>query len=449
MHVKFPLFMALLIVGIWVESTSFNSGLYGKYFPIWTKWIISLIDLLELHIFFKDEYVTYFNQHDPDDMGFISLSKFKDVKLTGNLENDGEGGYKHSELRTMFESLPSSHAGMAFKVYDQGMNTRPFVSIKCSPAKLLQGHNLCGFDDLRFSSLNMLYLLSSSKPDLYDLLDINNIEVSQIDITYTVLARNPQEKIAFINHLSQASKGQTKKRGDGFETTCYFGAKNSRIKRLKVYSKLEEMINDSKLMLKKGFKNTSETIKKLTKTKYAINAIRFEATIKKRFLQRKNIPTNLNKLIKYIDINNDFYTKNFFECWKDIFKTLKGQEVKIMNDTNVYNQLYKTYSKIMKSGNISTAKVDRLNNFYITLKSSGFYIEKERAKDNGSSSYRTFRNNVNCLVEAGFSLSVLQNLHSETGATVLPFIHYFNIDFSNQYFDGYIKPEPLFEQKVS
>jgi len=77
------------------------------------------------------------------------------------------------------------------------------------------------------------------------------------------------------------------------------------------------------------------------------------------------------------------------------------------------------------------------------------YIEKERAKDNGSSSYRTFRNNVNCLVEAGFSLSVLQNLHSETGATVLPFIHYFNIDFSNQYFDGYIKPEPLFEQKVS
>jgi len=406
-----------------------------------------LIDLVELHIFFKDEYITYFNHHDPDDMGCISLSKFKDVKLVGNIENDGEGGFSHSDLRTVFESLPSSHAGMAFKVYDQGMNTRPFVCIKCSPAKLLQGHNLCGFDDLRKSAMNMLYLLSKLKPDLYDLLDINNIEVSQLDITYSVLARNINEKIALINHLSQSSKGQTKKRGDGFETTAYFGAKNSRIKRLKVYSKLEEMINDSRIMLKKGFKNASELILKLTKTSFAINAIRFEATIKKRYLQRKNIPTNLHKLIKYIDKDNKFYINTFKDTWKDIFNALRGQEIKIMNDDNVYKKLYKTYSSETKSGNISTAKVERLNDFYIKLKSCGFYVEKEKAKRNGLSSTRMFNRNVRSLVECGISLSVLQNLNTETGATILPFMQYLEIDFSNQHYDGYTIPSNLFDDE--
>ena len=408
-----------------------------------------MIDFLELHIYFLEKHVNYINCHDPDDMGYVLIKDLKDVKLAANIQLSDDGNYKYSELRTLFESLPSSHAGMAIKVYDQGINTRPFVSIKCSPAKLLQGHNLCGFDDIKFSALNMLYLLSNNMPDLYEMLDLNNIDVSQIDITYSVLARNHFEKIAFINHLSQSSKGQTKKRGDGFDTTAYFGAKNSRIKRLKVYSKYEEMKNDAKLMLRKGFSESSELISNLLNTSYAKNAVRFEATLKKRYLQRNNIPTNLNKLIRYINENENFYIENFHKCWNDIFNTLQGQEVKIMNDDNVYKQLFKTYSKVTKSGNIATAKVDRLNNFYITLKSSGFYVEKEKAKKNGLSSIRTFRNNVNALVSAGFSLSVLQNLNNESGATVLPFMHYFNIDFSNQFYDGYVKPKPLFEQKVS
>jgi len=408
-----------------------------------------MIDLLELHIFFLDKHVNYLNCHNPDDYGYVLIKDLKNVRMIGNIENDGQGGYVHSELRTVFESLPSSHAGMAVKVYDQGMNTSPFVSIKCSPAKLLQGHNLCGFDDVKFSALNMLYLLSQHMPDLYDMLDVNNVEVSQIDITYSVLARNHHEKIAFINHLSNSSKGQTKKRGDGFDTTAYFGAKNSRIKRLKLYSKFEEMQNDAKLMIRKGFKSSAEIINQLLETSYAKNAIRFEATLKKRYLQRHNIPTNLNKLIRHIKQNDNFYKDNFYNCWKDIFNALQGHEVKIMNDDNVYKQLYKTYSKTTKTGNISTSTVDRLNNFYITLKSSGFYIEKEKAKNNGRSSIRTFERNVKSLVEAGFSLSVLQNLNNESGATVLPFIHYFDIDFSNQHYDGYIKPKPLFEQKVS
>ena len=66
-----------------------------------------------------------------------------------------------------FARLPPP-AAAAVKVFHQGNGFCgwPYIEIKCSPAKLVQGHNIYGFDDLGFSVNNMIWLLNEKYPQL-------------------------------------------------------------------------------------------------------------------------------------------------------------------------------------------------------------------------------------------------------------------------------------------
>lgn len=398
-----------------------------------------MIDKLVLHIPFKLEHISWAGSSG-NEIGYIPIESLPfDIETTGNIIRHPDGSTSHEELKTKFESLPSSHSGMAFKIFENGMNCDPFVMIQCSPAKLLQGHNLFGFDDIAKSGVNMLSLLSDVYPDLYEMLDITGSEVSEFDINYSIFIENPKTKKLLLDHLRWTSKGQTKNRGDNYATTIYFGTKNSRLKKLKVYSKHEEMIEDSKKMLKKGYKESAELISNLLETDRAKNAVRFESTIKKRFLERRGIPINFFKLSEYLKLNKWAYKALFEDAWKDIFEALKGQNMKVMNDDAIYQAIYDNYHTIdPRSGNARTQKVNRLYSFYQTMKSLGF----DHLKTITSKS--AFNRNISDLTACGLSHSTLQNLKKEDGATIYQIAHLIKIDFSNQVPDGYQLPDDLY-----
>jgi len=399
-----------------------------------------MIDKLVLHSPFKTKHLAWIGS-DKNETAYIPIDSLPcDIETTGNIIRHPDGTKSFEELKTKFESLPSSHSGMAFKIFENGLNCDPFVMIQCSPAKLLQGHNLYGFDDLKKSGINMLALLSDVYPELYDMLDIPKTEVSEFDLNYSVFIENPETKKLLLDHLRWVSKGQTKNRNDNYATTIYFGQKISRLKKLKVYSKFEEMLEDAKKMLKKGYKESAAIIKQLAGTDRAKQAVRFEATIRKRFLERRAIPVNFFELSDYL-INNQWAYKTLFtEAWKDIFDALSGQEIKIMNDETIYQAIHDAFHTVdERTGNIRTQKVNRLFQFYQTMKSLGY----EHLKTTTSRS--AFHRNITDLRVAGLSLSTLQNLKKEEGAKIYQIARLIEINWDNQVPDDYQLPDDLYD----
>ena len=82
---------------------------------------------------------------------------------------------------------------MAVKFYTNTMNTPPYVEIKASPLKLLQGHNVYGFESIELGSDHMLGMLLEAFPQLAPILDLPNTEVLHLDTTY--LFRLPHQNM--------------------------------------------------------------------------------------------------------------------------------------------------------------------------------------------------------------------------------------------------------------
>ncbi|MBL4607953.1 MAG: hypothetical protein JKY01_09020 [Pseudomonadales bacterium] len=399
-----------------------------------------MLDSLVLNIPFKSKHLKWLGDNTKTPQAYIPLETLPNcIKTQGNIVTLSDGTKIIEEEKTIFESLPSSHTGMAFKIFERGRNCDPYVMLKCSPSKLLQGHNLYGFDDMRKGARNMLFLLAETYPDVFEMLDYKNTKVSELDLNYSIFIDTPVSKRLFMDHLRYISRGQTKNRGDNYETTVYFGSKKSRHKSLKVYSKLEELEQEIQKCKRKGYLESAKLNEALKKTDRAKQAVRFEATIKSVYLDRRAIPTNLFQFCDYFEANPWAYTALFNDAWKDIFKTLSGQELKRMNDVSVFEALRKTHETINNNtGRISIIKVNRLFAVYQTIKSLGF----EHVKKNSSSS--TFSRNILDIVAAGISESVLQNLKKDDGAQIIPISKILIFDFSNQVPSNYKIPPDLY-----
>lgn len=396
-----------------------------------------MIDKLVLHIPFKSAHVfldTMDRRHS------VNLQDIADeIDLCGRCVEFVDGVAVASFVSTMYESLPSSMSGMAFKVFNETVDQMPYVEIKCSPAKLTQGHNLYGFDDIQFSAKNMLWLLGSFKPDLFEMLDTWNATVSEFDITYSAFIADKKTRFALIEYLASVSYGQTKSRGDAFQTTCYFGAKNSRLKKLKVYLKEPEMENDYKSLISKELELSANIVQELLKTDRAKQSVRFEATAKRRYLERRCIPTNLFGLIAYIKKSPSFYADIFGELWGDVFKALEGDSMRVISDKAILDKLVVAYSTQTATGAIRKTTANRLFAFYGMLKNMGY----KQLQASGMYSRSAFARNIKNFVDIGFSRAFLQNLNTDTGAQVFQIAKIIKIDFNNQQPTDYQYPVGL------
>lgn len=352
-----------------------------------------------------------------DTTDFLKLEELE-IPLEGSINTDKTV----SNLRHAWESIPSSLSTLAFKVFDfrDNKDGSLFVEIKASPAKLMLGHNVFGSDDLKECSLSLLNLLYMTYPTLSGYLHHESWYVASMDITYHSKCRNQNEAIQFINALQNVSSGQTKSR-TGYSGTAYFGKKNSRLKKLKVYDKLKEVL----AYIDKNSKKNPQIMDIFTNQllQFCNGMVRWESSITMRWLSRRGLPSNLIQLSKQF---------NPRQLWKestlDIFKALEGKEMRIIKDDKIKNDLRKIFPTInTKTGNITYSKADSAYRTYRAIKADGFSEVKQ------SMTSSTFYRHIEMLQEIGFSKILLQNLAGEgIHNEVIPMVRYCDVVFSDQ-----------------
>ena len=101
---------------------------------------------------------------------------------------DEDGNTQHRVLNHGYERLATSHTPMAFKFFHEG-HSYPFVELKASPAKIMQGHNVYGSDLIEQGAMEMLGYLAETHPTLYGMLAISETEIKQLDATYSARLR--------------------------------------------------------------------------------------------------------------------------------------------------------------------------------------------------------------------------------------------------------------------
>lgn len=330
------------------------------------------------------------------------------------VNEDGTFNFQDVDLYCPYESIPSSHGGMSMKVFDEGNSKQnwPYIEIKCSPAKLVQGHNVWGWDDLHLAAENMLVVLHQRYPWLFGgfhgvrekhgiVIDTDKIRVGEIDITYSVAVPNPKHRAAFIELLHTLSQGQTKARGDSYQTTAYFGAKKSKLRKIKVYLKAPEIDND----------NADRKRKKLAPippraAAIASDLVRVEATIKREWMNRRGMITDLKTLIGYVKNKPNWCREVFSDATKDLWSALEGQEIKVMNDDVVMKSIDAVHGA-------TRGKTARVFGFYQAMRAVGYQALKDQYPK------ATFARLVSELKMAGFSKANLQALNKSSAATIV------------------------------
>jgi II/X family phage/plasmid replication protein len=176
------------------------------------------------------------------------MSFFKgDIHEFGFKNIGGRGLYKTESgiLKTdmeyhAYESLPTSYTGIAMKFFPESMHDFPHVRLKCSPAKVFQGHNLFGSMDIGIAVREMVGFLYTAYPELSDYLDELKTEVRHIDVTFSARLKSELDVKQVIKFMKNVSAGQRKARFSGYDDTCYWGSADSRLLRLKAYNKQKE-----------------------------------------------------------------------------------------------------------------------------------------------------------------------------------------------------------------
>lgn len=400
-----------------------------------------MIDLLEISIQFDSSLVETVDERH----AFVGVDlEEMEIPLGAksiHFRDDGTTGT--SGLYHPYESLPTSFTGLALKVNFDGYFF-PHITIKGSPAKILQGHNVFGSDNLELCVTEMLYWVQEAYPSLYSMLAINTAEVRKMDVTYSSIVGSPKLVRLAIDYMSRISNGQTKPtKSKKYETTMYWGGAESRLIRLKCYSKFDEymaQLDKFKKEAQKGLDPRAIKIMNVMSDERLMNiartSLRWEATFMKRWLERNDIPVNVWDLINYQKENPDFLTRIWSKGFEKIFDAMKGLNMTMVNEDKVLDNLKAEFGKPLASGRMSYRKAINLYSFYNQLKIMGVMEMKAQRLYSPSQLNRLFAD----LCTAGFSKSFLQNLHIDNGSKSIPFVNLINIDFSKQTPDWYVEP---------
>lgn len=386
------------------------------------------------------------------------------VPLQGQVSRGDDGALQAEYLRHAWESLSTGFTPMAFKVFDKSLGKRlmPGIEVKASPAKLLQGHNVFGPTCIEKGATVMFKWLAGSYPALFEKLDIPAAQVYALDCTFS--SRLPDERTALqvIEALTNVSNGHTKSRGDNYQTSAYWGAKESRLKRLKAYLKHTEY--DAQLAeLKRAARRDVSALRTLRVmsdqrlidwTRYLL---RMEATVMHRWMERRNIPSRLIDLIAHQQALKEQGRCLIQECWqevtKDLFAAFEGISMRVINDEKVLAALLEKFTKPGKKktkekmhGDILVPSIEvdckpdesYARNLFRTYRSLKDYGWKETQD---SMSRATFYRHIADICECGLSKAALQKLHdSDQKNNVVPLLRFVNVDFGAQRPDWYVEP---------
>ena len=361
---------------------------------------------------------------------------------------DEDGKVHNSALFHPYESVPTHFTGMAMKVFFDSAY-EPYVQIKASPAKLLQGHNVFGSDNIEQGAMEMIGFLYEAYPVLARMLDWSKAWVSHIDVTYSARLKDQNTAHKVLDFLGNVSNGQTRISKKAYDTSRYWGGATSRLLNHKCYLKHDEFLAqfaEQQQLAKKMDKSAMRVVEIMSDQRlidWTIGLLRFESRLKKRWLERNGIPTNLFELIRFQKQNPNLLQTLWTKATHSIFQALRGQTMKLTDDKSVLEAIERSEIVLTKSGKVSHTKVRNLFAMYCLIREKGFEEIKAQYKKS------QFYNLVSQLTECGFSKAYLQNLHTEKANNIIPFIKLIEIDFNQQLPEWYVEPNSQFNYQVA
>lgn len=424
-----------------------------------------MLDRIHMFIPFRHDRVPHNTLHQSDEPLFSVDLEALGVPLQGQVSRNEEGALQADWLRHAWESLSTGFSPMAFKVFDRGLGKRlmPGVELKASPAKLLQGHNVFGPTCIETGALVMFKWLQLAYPKLFDALDVPATQVYALDCTFS--ARLPDERTAHqvIQALTNVSNGHTKARGDNYATSAYWGAKESRLKRLKAYLKhveFQDQLEDLKRAVRRRDLSAARQYSVMSDPRlqeWVNYLLRMEATVMHRWLDRRGIPSRLVDLIAYQKRLQEEGRCLIQECWTavtaDLFAAFEGIQMRVVDDEKVLAALLEKFTKpaktkwtkekleagVLKPSIPMLGKPDEsyARNLFRTYRSLKDYGWDETQ---ASMSKATFYRHISDLCECGLSKAALQKLNQHDKANVVPLLRFVAVDFSAQRPDWYVEP---------
>ncbi|HDU8232006.1 TPA: replication protein, partial [Acinetobacter baumannii] len=364
-----------------------------------------MLDFLRLAIPIIPTYVRSLDNHhwfngDIRDYGIPAATR--------HVSKTDDGQTITGELYHPYESLPSDYTDMAVKFYTNTMNTPPYVEIKASPLKLLQGHNVYGFESIELGSDHMLGMLLEAFPQLAPILDLANTEVLHLDTTY--LFRLPHQNMVqpTLDYMANLASGHRKAREVKYDNYITWGNDSASV-RPKAYGKFEEVKSQLNKIQKKADKgcmrSKSLVIAMNGALQFANAVLRLEARICKTYLTKNGYPSNLFQLIKLQHEQPELLLRLWHVAFDPILKTMEGEYMNFASDDELEALLKSKLVTYTKKGNPSYTKAYNAFDFYRSLRIDGYKKVKSRHLE--SRFYKRERELISC----GISRSHLQNLH--------------------------------------
>lgn len=378
----------------------------------------------------------------------VDLHSIEIPLASRSVHKNDDGSISAAALFHPYESVPTHYTGIAMKVFFD-TSYEPYVQIKASPAKLLQGHNVFGSDNIEQGAMEMIGFLHEAYPVLARMLDWPRAWVSHIDVTYSARLKDQSTAKKVLDFLSNVSNGQTRLSNKRFDSSVYWGGQTSRLVNHKCYMKHDEFIaqfEEYKMLAKKNDKSAQRVVDVMSNQdliNWTVGLLRFESRLKKRWLERNGIPTNLFDLIKFQRSNPNLLQTLWNKATHSIFEALRGQTMKLTDDTSVLEAIERSEVVMTKSGKVSQTKVRNLFAMFCLIREKGF----DEIKNNYGKSQ--FYNLISQLCECGFSKAYLQNLHDEKASNIIPFVKLVEIDFNQQLPDWYEEPVSQFNYQIA
>ncbi|HCU1850288.1 phage/plasmid replication protein, II/X family [Acinetobacter baumannii] len=363
---------------------------------------------------------------------------------TRHVSKTDDGQTITGELYHPYESLPSDYTDMAVKFYTNTMNTPPYVEIKASPLKLLQGHNVYGFESIELGSDHMLGMLLEAFPQLAPILDLPNTEVLHLDTTY--LFRLPHQNMVqpTLDYMANLASGHRKAREVKYDNYITWGNDSASV-RPKAYGKFEEVKSQLNKIQKKADKgcmrSKSLVIAMNGALQFANAVLRLEARICKTYLTKNGYPSNLFQLIKLQHEQPELLLRLWHVAFDPILKTMEGEYMNFASDDELEALLKSKLVTYTKKGNPSYTKAYNAFDFYRSLRIDGYKKVKSRHLE--SRFYKRERELISC----GISRSHLQNLHKNPNGKVIPFVRLFELKMADQLPPDYVQPVSQYTPK--
>lgn len=357
-----------------------------------------------------------------------------------------DGTLINGELYHPYESLPSDYTDMAVKFFITTFNTPPYIEIKASPLKLLQGHNVYGFSCIELATYHMIGMLLSAFPILAPILDVPNTELSCLDTTQ--LIRLPHQNMVqpVLDYMSSISAGHRKAREVKYANYISWGNDGASV-RPKIYGKFEEVksqLNKIQKQAEKGCPRANKLVIAMHEVLPFSNAVlRLEARICKTYLSKNEYPTNIWELIKYQKQHPYLLLKLWHVAFDPILDTMKGKYMNFSSDGEVLDLLREKLVTYTKKGKPSYTKANNAFKFYSLMRQVGWVKTKELYNE------RTFYDALNALLSVEISKSHLQTLHKKPNGKVIPFVRMLELKMCDQLPPDYKTPVSEYMSDIS